>query len=69
MTTVTFWFLYFWKYCFGTNGTPEDVVLPSGSEFVNYFLRLLAIFFVNENYLFSRERKCQTEFPRRQCMA
>ena len=45
MTTVTFWFLHFWKYCFGTNGTPENVVLPSGSEFVNYFLNASCYFF------------------------
>ena len=46
MTTVTFWFLHFWKYCLGTNGTPGNVVLPSRSEFVYYFLMLLlAIFF------------------------
>ena len=71
MTTVTFWFLHFWKYCLGTNGTPGNVVLPSRSEFVYYFLMLLLaiFFFLHENYLFSCERKCQTEFPRRQCLA
>lgn len=39
------------------------VLFLNASSFYFFF------FFLNENYLFRCERKCQTEFPRRQYMA
>ena len=37
--------------------------------FLNASSCFFFFFFLHENYLFSCERKCQTEFPRRQYMA
>lgn len=73
MTTVTFLVsplleILFWNK---RNAWKCSPAFPVGIRvlFLNASSCYFFFFFLNENYLFSCERKCQTEFPRRQYMA